>query len=194
MKILIIYCHPNPKSFNHAIKERAKKKLKDLGHEVRVRDLYALGFDPALSGKDFEAIHGGNIPESIRTEQEQIVWSDVMVFVHPVWWTGLPAVLKGYIDRVFSFGFAYIYKDGQPQGLLNGKKVFIVNTTGSPSEHYEETGMRDALKITSDIGIYQFCGFEVIDHVFFGAVPSVTDGVRKTYLTDLDRVIEHYFC
>ncbi|HSV43327.1 MAG TPA: NAD(P)H-dependent oxidoreductase [Candidatus Bathyarchaeia archaeon] len=193
MNVLMIYAHPNPKSFNHAIFETAQKKLQEWGHEVKVRDLYALDFDPVLSGSDLAGFRAGKTPDVIRAEQEFIAWAEVIVFIHPVWWTGLPAILKGYIDRVLSFGFAYMIDKGGVKGLLKGKKVVIINTTGSPVDYYQQIGMVDALKKTSDQGIYAFCGLEVIDHLFFGSVPSVSDEVRRQYLVDLERWLETAF-
>ena len=193
MKILIVYSHPNPASFNYAIKEASEKELEQLGHDVKVRDLYQLGFNPVLSGGDFEGIHSGNTLTEIKEEQDYVDWADALIFIHPVWWTGLPAMVKGYIDRIFSFGFAYTYEDGMPKGLLDGKKVFIINTTGAPFEYYHDNGMHDVLKRTSDEGIYEFCAMEVIDHVFYGAVPAVTDEDRQGYLVDILKKIKKYF-
>lgn len=193
MNVLLVYSHPNPKSFNHAIKEQTEKQLNDQGHKVRIRDLYDAGFHPVLSANDFDGIRSGSIPADIKAEQEHVAWADTLIMVHPVWWTGLPAMLKGYIDRVFSFGFAYVYGDDGPKGLLQDKKVLIVTTTGAPFEYYQENGMHHALKRTIDEGIYEFCGITVIDHLFYGAVPAVTDEVRRGYLDDLSHKIAEYF-
>jgi len=193
MNILIVYTHPNKKSFNHALQESVEKTLIDLRHDVRIRDLYEEGFDPVLSAGDLQAIRSGNIPSDIKKEQEHVSWADALVVIHPVWWTGLPAVMKGYIDRVFSFGFAYTYENGTPRGLLTGKKVFMINTTGAPYDDYAQAGMHEALKRTSDEGIYAFCGMDVIGHVFFGAVPVVSDEVRRGYLSDAVKEILFHF-
>lgn len=189
MKCLVIYSHPNPKSFNHAIFETATEGLKSRGHEVVVRDLYALSFDPVLKPADFEGIQSGNLPADIKAEQEFITWADTLVLIHPVWWTGLPAMFKGYIDRVFCYGFAYTFDAKGLVPLLKGKKVLIINTQGTPKDAYEASGMFDAMKMTSDAGIYKFCGLDVIDHVFLPAVPMVKDEVRKGYLEQIKEII-----
>ncbi len=194
MNILIVYSHPYSKSFNHAIKKSVETVLKDFGHQVRVRDLYKGSFDPVLSVTDLAAIRSGKVPSDIKNEQKHVAWADAFVVIHPVWWTGLPAMMKGYIDRVLSFGFAYTYENGAPKGLLTGKKVFIINTTGSPYDYYSQIGMHAVLKRTSDEGIYAFCGMEVIEHIFLGAVPAVTDDVRKGYLLDVVKKIKDCFC
>lgn len=108
------------------------------------------------------------MPEDIAVEQEQIKWADVIIFVYPVWWTGLPAMLKGYVDRVFSYGFAYQYVEGNPVGLLEVKKALLFSTTGAANEIYEQIGMHNSMKQTTDQGIFGFTGIKVIDHVFFG--------------------------
>ncbi len=182
MKALVVYSHPNPASFCHAILETVAETLKTKGHDVVIRDLYALKFDPVLKPADFEGIQAGKIPGDIKAEQDHIAWADLMVVIHPVWWTGLPAMIKGYIDRVFSYGFAYSVNDQGIVKLLGDKKVVILSTQGTPQEAYEASGMFGAMKKTSDMGIYQFCGMEVMDHLFFPAVPYVDDNARKDYL------------
>ena len=189
MKHLVVYSHPNPKSFNHAILETVTETLKAKGHEVVVRDLYAVGFDPVLKAADFEGIQSGNLPQDIKAEQEHIAWADVMTVIHPVWWTGLPAMFKGYIDRVFCYGFAYSFDDNGLVPQLKGKKVMIVNTQGTPKVAYDASGMFEAMKMTSDTGIYKFCGLEVIDHLFLPSVPMVKDEVRKGYLTQVKEAV-----
>jgi len=118
MNYLIVYAHPNPKSFNHAIKERVEAKLKKEKKKYSVRDLYAMKWNPVLGGADFEVMQGGKTPEDIKAEQNYIKEADVVIFIHPIWWFGMPAVLKGYVDRVFSYGFAYeVGKEGV-KGIL----------------------------------------------------------------------------
>ncbi|MEO5360926.1 MAG: NAD(P)H-dependent oxidoreductase [Nitrospirota bacterium] len=185
MKHLIVYSHPNPKSFNHAIREKLEAELKALGHEVRVRDLYAVNFDPVLKPSDFELIQAGKAAEDVKVEQDHITWADVISFIHPVWWTGLPAIFKGYIDRVFSFGFAYKIDETGITGLLNGKKVLIINTTGAPEEMYAKSGMFNSMLQTSDDGIYRFCAMEVLKHMFFTSIPYITDVERTAMLEEV---------
>ena len=183
MKHLVVYNHPNPKSFCYAVKETVVESAEKLGHDVQVRDLYALNFDPVLAPEDFEAMQKGTSRADVQAEQEAVTWADHITFVYPIWWTGLPARMKGYIDRVYSHGFAYGFgPKGQLDQKLKGKTALIFNTSGTPSEIYEKSGMHDALKQTSDQGIFVFCGVRVLDHVFFGGVPSVSDEVRKGYL------------
>lgn len=190
MNHLVIFSHPNPKSFGKGIVDTIQKAAEEKGDSVRVRDLYSIGFDPILKPSDFEGFQSGNIPEDIKVEQEQVKWADIITFVYPVWWTGLPAMLKGYVDRVLSYGFGYENVDGVLVGLLKGKKGMLFCTTGTPSDIYEENGMHNSMKQTTDQGIFNFCGIEVVNHAFFGAVPFVSDEIRKEYLSEVEKIVK----
>jgi NAD(P)H dehydrogenase (quinone) len=193
MKCLIIYAHSNPKSFNAAIKETLYNELRENGHEVRIRDLYEMGFNPVLSANDFIYLGKGEVPEDIRNEQKEIEWADTLFFVYPTWWENMPAMLRGYIDRVFSTGFAYKYLDGEPVGLLEGKKAVALQTTGSPEEVLVSTNLLPAIKKVIDDGIFSFVGMETIEHKFFFAVPFVSDDERRKMLWELSDFVREYF-
>ena len=190
MNHLIVYSHPNPQSFNQAIKETLAKRLLEKGAEVRIRDLYALNFDPVLSARDLAAFHSGRIPDDIKAEQEHVRWADVMTFICPVWWGGFTANLRGYFDRVFSLGFAYAYTSNGPLGLLKGKKAYLINTLGAPAQEYERSGMFKSMKQTMDDVIFDFCGVEVIGHTYFGSVGTCSDQERKSMLGDVQTVAD----
>ncbi|MZP30606.1 flavodoxin family protein [Heliobacterium undosum] len=191
MKHLILFAHPNPKSFNTAILKTTVKVLEGKGHQVTVRNLYEMHFDPVLKGTDFEVFHSGKKPPDVEQEHDLIAAADGITMIYPIWWSGMPALLKGYIDRVFSYGFAYRYNDeGVPVGMLSGKKGLIINTLGSTTEYYDSIGMTEAVKKTTDTSIFGFCGMEPVGHLFFGAVPAVDDatrqGMQKTLTEKLD--------
>ncbi len=188
--VCVIYAHPNPKSFNKAIKEVVLETLSAKGVKYSLRDLYALEFNPILSARDFETFLSGGVPEDIRREQEIIKGAKLLVFVYPIWWTGMPAILKGYIDRVFSYGFAYEERDGELVGLLSDKKAFVINTLGASEPDYRPSGMEECLIKTTDIGIFKFCGIEVIRHLFLYAVPYVRDDERKAMLDKVKKELE----
>lgn len=185
MKYLVVYSHPNPKSFCHAILETVKEALTAKKHEVIIRDLYALKFNPVLTPSDFEALATGKVLPDVKAEQDHIQWADILIYIYPIWWTGLPAMVKGYIDRVFSHGFAFKIGVSGAEGLLKGKKAVILNTQGTPQGYYESSSMSSAIRKTSDAGIFEFCGIEVAEHKFFAGVPSVNDTVRKQYLDEI---------
>lgn len=167
MKHLIIYAHPNPNSLNSHFKNTLVEHLEKNHHKVIVRDLYQLNFNPVLSLEDMAGQLKGLVAEDVKQEQEYITQADCITFIYPIWWTGLPAIMKGYIDRVFSYGFAYRYDKGVQKGLLTGKQTIIINTHGKSHEEYTTIGMDKALSLTSDKGIYIYCGFEIKQHFFF---------------------------
>jgi NAD(P)H dehydrogenase (quinone) len=105
MKHLIIFTHPNPNSLNALFKQTLADHLSEQGHEVEIRDLYEINFNPVLSPEDMAGQRRGEVSPDVRSEQEWILWADSLIVIHPIWWTGAPALFKGYIERVFSYGF-----------------------------------------------------------------------------------------
>jgi NAD(P)H dehydrogenase (quinone) len=186
MTYLIIYAHPDPKSFNNAILETISGELKKGKKEFKVRDLYKIGFNPVLSTKDLSAIEKGAIPKDIKKEQNHISKADTLIFISPIWWSAMPAILKGYIDKVFSLKFAYdITANGEVKGLLEGKKVFIVNTTGASKEDYEKMGAFKMMNMSMDMAIFQFSGMKVMGHKYFSSVPYISQQDRRKMLNEL---------
>lgn len=180
MKHLIIYAHPNQDSLNHSLKESVITTLKKDNHEFVIRDLYQLDFNPVLSSEDIKGQRQGHVAIDVCQEQEYISWAESITFIYPIWWTGMPAIMKGYIDRVMSYGFAYRYNQGVQQGLLEGKQAVIINTHGKSNAEYEATGMDKALLLTSDEGIYNYCGLEVKKHFFFDrADRAASENIEK---------------
>src|SRR3990170_453478 len=109
MKVLVVYAHPNSNSFNHAVLESFTKGLKDGGHIFEVTDLYAIKFNPSLALKDFAQFTGEQMPEDVLDQQSKVARADALAFVFPIWYIFYPAIVKGWIDRVLSHGFAYKY-------------------------------------------------------------------------------------
>lgn len=189
MNVLVVYAHPNEGSYNQAILDTAVTAFQSKGHNVVVRDLYKLGFNPVLTQADNAAMREGNTPADIKTEQEHISNADLIAFIYPIWWTGLPAIIKGYVDRAFSYGFAYQYNEaGGIDKLLTGKKGVIINTHGSPAEYYDSVGMTQSLKQTSGTGIFEFCGIEVAEQLLFGGVNGHSD--QSVLKANLDLVTQ----
>lgn len=193
IKHLIVLAHPDPRSLSAAYKEEIVRLTEDTGNEAVVRDLYNIGFHPLLSAEDFTAFRKGEVPGEIKLEQDYIQCADLITFIYPIWWAGMPAILKGYIDRVFSRGFAYdITGMGEVRKLLSGKKVIILNNFGMPFEEYEKSGMLEALRKTSDAGIFQFCGMEVEAHHFFGHLANSSKEERAGHIRTLSYLYEKF--
>ena len=190
MKYLILYAHPNPKSFNHAVLETVRDSLAKAGKEVSVRDLYAQNFNPVLSANDLAGMMQRQLQHEVKAEQEFVGSADVIVVIYPLWWAGMPAILKGYIDRVFTEGFAYRINGPDIEGLLKGKKVLLITTTGAPQEMYEASGMFKSMAQTTGEGIFQFTGMELIEHKYFCAIPYVTDEDRNKMLEEIRGLVQ----
>jgi len=186
MKVLIVYAHPNPQSFNHAILESFTKGLTEAKHTYEVIDLYAIKFNPVLSIEDLVKRSEGKVSDELKGHQEKISQAQGIVFIYPIWWYDPPAILKGWIDRVFSVGFAYMIdiKEGKAWGLLKNQKALIINTAGGMEEDAKLTGSTDALKKIEDDLIFRFCGINDVQHVIFYNVILVDDATRKGYLED----------
>lgn len=131
-KVLIVFAYPNHDSLNYALCEKTKKGLQDAGHDVQVLDLYEEKFDPILTfDKQNPRRDLQNRPET-KKYREQILWADHLVFIFPIWWGGMPAILKGYFDRVFTTGFSYHFEGVMPHGHLKGKTAWIITTDDTP--------------------------------------------------------------
>ena len=189
MSYLIVYAHPSPGSFNHAIMETITEELRHMGRGVKIRDLYQMGFNSVLKAEDFALLQRGSVAQDVKEEQELIRSAEVMIFVYPLWWAGMPAMLKGYIERVFTEGFAYRITDGGIAGLLAGKKVFLFTTMGASMEDYEGRGFFKSMGQITDTGIFALCGCEVMGHKYFPSVPYVTDSDRKGMLDEVKDLV-----
>ena len=187
MKILVVYTHPNPDSFNHAILEHLVESLKEENKEFDVVDLYGTNFDPILKVDDFIQFREG-IPPDVTDHQKRITNATNIIFIHPTWWGGFPAMLKGYLDRVFSLGFAYRMGETQPEGLLLDKKVIFIRTTALPEVAYRVSGVEDLIRTLLTYKFVTVCGVKDLEHHVFYEVPSVSDQVRKQYLEEVRNV------
>ena len=181
--ILVVYAHPKtPKSFNQDLLAALTKGLENQNHNVKIRDLYAMHFNNQLTTDDLIALHSNSTPLDIQEEQNHLNWCDTAIFIYPIWWASAPAIMKGYFDRILAYGFAYKTEAGSTQGLLTTKKAIILNSTGTPDEIYNKNGFHNAIKLLSDKGIFEFCGFKDVTHLFFGATPTSSPEKIQTYI------------
>lgn len=193
MKTLIIYAHPNPKSFNHAIADVTAEALRAHGHEIRLRDLYAMNFNPVLSAEDFAAAKQGTVLPDVAVEQDHWRWADSVVITHPIWWYSRPAILQGYIDRVLSVDFAYRpLKGGLAEGLLTQKKALVFQTTGTPADIYVSGGVEEVIHKQIVDGVLEFCGIPDTAIKTFYAVSSASDAGRQAMLDEVKELVEGF--
>lgn len=192
MNTLLICAHPNPQSFNCSLVGAVQEEIEKKGWQLKLKDLYEMKWNPVLCQADFEGFHNGNIPADILAEQADVSWADLVIMVAPVWWLSVPAILKGYIDRVFSIGFAYEYIASGPRGKLTGKKALVITTSGADEQAAQASGLLDAVKKAVVDGVFGFSGFAEYKHHNLFAVTVTTDEQRKQMLTELRALIQSY--
>lgn len=187
---LIVYAHPDPKSFNHAILDRVKTTLTKKDIPFKVVDLYQLNYNPVLSLGELK----GEVSDETRGFQKMIGEASGLIFIFPVWWFRAPAILEGFCDKVFTVGFAYHFKKvfgnfGVPVAHLKDKSVKAFITHGAPA-FAVKTIYVNAVKYRFLLGFLSFC-FRITKckiHQFW-AVPFTTDKKRKRYLEKVERLL-----
>lgn len=185
MNILLIYCNPSSESYSHAIKTIITEVCSANGHEVILRDLYAMKFDPVLTMTEMEAIKRGEISDEIKQEHDHIRKADLIILIYPLWWNGPPALLKGYVDRIFSYGFAYSYNEQGAVKLLTEKNIIIFTPNGTPKDIYEKNGRYSSINQAMHDGIFRFCGMNVLAHYYFCSGRKSTLTERVTGLEEV---------
>jgi NAD(P)H dehydrogenase (quinone) len=181
MKVLIVFAHPKPKSFNHAVLDSFIKGLKEGGHSFDVVDLYAEKFNPSIQLEDFGQFAGRPMPEEVQKQQERLAKADALVFISPALGWFIPAIMEGWIQRVFSWGFAWKADQTGMIGLLTQKKGLYIFTTGNPEAYYQATGLGSAMTKILGMSLTE-CGIKDVDFLNLYTVASVDDATRKKYL------------
>ncbi|MEU2513622.1 NAD(P)H-dependent oxidoreductase [Streptomyces syringium] len=183
-KILVVSAHPDPRSLNAALTTFAARHLRAAGHEVRVSDLYAMKWKATVDSDDFpdhaaderlkvwaaseRATLADRLSPDIAAEQEKVRWSDAVVFQFPLWWFSVPAILKGWIDRVFTSGFAYGPAVPPPysEGVLAGRRALVSVTIGARESSFSDRGIHGRL---TDVlhpvqhGLFWFTGMSPLE-------------------------------
>jgi NAD(P)H dehydrogenase (quinone) len=185
MNVLLVYAHPNPRSFNQAILDMVDATLRDRGHVTRIHDLYRMQCRAVLDGEDLLRNWRGDLPADTRREQDAVLWARGLVFVYPIWWFGPPAILKGWIDRVFTRKFAFDFGPGGMKGLLTHEKALILNTLGGDEASYREHRWHELLVRPMAEGILGACGVKNVSHRAFYQVPTVGQTERQGMLEEV---------
>ncbi len=138
MRLLVVFCHPSSESFGAALFETACRTLRAAGHELRVHDLYREGFDPVLNQREWDdyLLRTRTIIDRNPGHIEDLIWSEGLVVIYPTWFYGPPAMLKGWLERVWLPGVAFEVADARlrrPKGKLGNIRLFVgITTSGSP--------------------------------------------------------------
>ena len=212
MNVLIVYAHPEPRSLNGSIRDFYISYFKEIGHDVFVSDLYEMNWKAHADGDDFitynkkerlyymensgSAFSEGTQVIDIVKEQEKILWADLIIFQFPFWWFGMPAIMKGWIDRVFAFGFAYgtgkyggkYWGNRYGDGTLKGKKAMLSITIGGRKPQYEERGINgniDDLLFPIHHGMIWYTGMGIIPPEVIYQAHSISEADLNSYFEKL---------
>ncbi|WP_255298383.1 NAD(P)H-dependent oxidoreductase [Brevibacillus dissolubilis] len=189
MRANIVFAHPGQESFNHEILAQVQKSCDKAGIKYVIRDLYQMKFSPVLSNEDLTSIEAGQIPAMIEEEQSITADADLLVMIYPIWWWSQPAILKGWIDRVFLDKFAFEYTSNGPVGLFKNKQAVVFTTTRESEAEMKEKGYDQVIKTQIVDGVLEFSGFENVVFRNFAEVPYVSDEQRMDYLDQVDQII-----
>ncbi|MBC7140318.1 MAG: NAD(P)H-dependent oxidoreductase [Defluviimonas sp.] len=193
--------HPEPKSFNHAMAGAAARVLRDAGHAVVVSDLYHEGFRPDISRHDMSSVSDAGVfhiqaeqaeatrrsafAVDIAREQARVAEADNIILQFPLWWGGPPAILKGWIDRVLAYGFAYVDGKRFDSGLFRGRRAMLSVTTGGTPARFAENGVYGPIgPILMPIQklALEYMGFEAASPYVAHGIPRSDAAVREAHL------------
>lgn len=158
-KYLIVFAHPNHNSHNGFLLKKIEETLKASNQNYEVLDLYKLNYNPVLQDTELYSAGRKFVNPKNHIYQQKIKAANRLIFIYPTWWQGPPAILKGFIDRVFVSGFAFIYYKGLPKGLLTGKKATVFTSTGAPTFIFRYLMKSPSLKIITSYTLL-FCGIK----------------------------------
>lgn len=200
--VLIVYAHQCPRSFNSAVCDVTKQELTKQGYKVIVSDLYAMNFranatqdditgdlkNPELFQYGEETMHAwlkGNLSDDIVAEHQKVEEAELIIFQFPLYWFSVPAVMKGWMDRVFSQGFAFSLEKMYDNGIFKDKKAMLSFTTGAMETMFRPDGINGDINVTLwplQNGILHFCGFQVLAPQIFWSPGHCTPPVRTAML------------
>ncbi|KAK9367586.1 flavoprotein-like protein [Lipomyces kononenkoae] len=212
MKVLLVFAHPEEHSFNAALRDIAVEELKAQGHEVQVSDLYAMHWKAEIDRFDFPTIApdsrllvsqasgaafaANELTDDVKAEQEKLLWADFLILQFPLWWWSMPAILKGWVDRVYAYGFAYgvgphnetHWGDRFGEGTFAGKRAMLIVTTGGWPSHYSSRGVNgpiEDLLFPINRGILFYPGYDVLPPFLVYRVQKLDDKGFETVAEDL---------
>jgi NAD(P)H dehydrogenase (quinone) len=186
MHVLTVFSHPQRKNFPGAVLDAFVEGVVQSGHTAEVADLHAEGFDPRFTAEDHAHFWGGPRPAEAAREAARVDAADALALVFPVYWWSFPALLKGWIDRVFTTGWAYsLDAKSNSRGHLSGKPVMLIGVGGTRQATYDKYGYGDALRTQIEVGIFNFCGMtDVETHLLLDVDGEANAERRAGYLVD----------
>lgn len=192
MLALSIVAHPSPTSFSHAMVEAGNAVLRELGYTVAFHDLYAESFNPVQPVG--ETMNTRSDDDLVERHCEALQAADLILIAHPNWWSQPPAILKGWIDRVFRLDTAYAYPagtglDGVPVGLLRAKAALVLNTSNTPLAR-EQALFGDPLEGLWKTSVFGLCGVGTVVRRMVGPMASSTAADRDGWLAEVRALVQ----
>jgi NAD(P)H dehydrogenase (quinone) len=209
MNVLILHAHPEPQSFTTALRDQAVRTLEAQGHQVQVSDLYAMNWNPVASAEDFSdrenpdylvyaleqrlGVKSKSLAPDIQQELDKLLWADLLILNFPIYWFAMPAILKGWIDRVLVSGVCYGGKRFYDQGGLAGKKALVTVTLGGREHMFGEGAIHGPLE---DMlrpllrGTLAYVGLDVLPPFVAWHVPYISAEAREQFLADYRQRLE----
>lgn len=222
MNVLIVYAHPEPRSLNGSLRNFAVQRLEQAGHTVQVSDLYAMNWKTTLDAHDFpsrdadarfnpaaesgHAYANGLQREDVAREQDKLRWADAVLLQFPLWWFSMPAILKGWFERVYAYGFAYgvgehsnqHWGDRYGEGMFAGKRAMVIVTAGGWESHYAQRGINGPIEdilFPIQHGMLYYPGFDVLPPFVAYRMNGIDDAryatVRDALGERLDALFTH---
>ncbi len=210
MNVLIVHAHPEPQSFTAALRDQALETLQAQGHAVQVSDLYAMQWNPVASAEDFSArdnpdylvyaleqrlgVKTQSLAPDIQEELDKLLWADLLILNFPIYWFSVPAILKGWIDRVLVSGVCYGGKRFYDQGGLAGKKALVSVTLGGREHMFGEDAIHGPLE---DMlrpllrGTLAYVGLDVLPPFVAWHVPYISAEAREQFLVGYHERLEN---
>jgi NAD(P)H dehydrogenase (quinone) len=201
MNVLVVLAHPEPHSFNGALRDTAVISLEAAGHRIEQSDLYAMRWQPVLGPVEFgdaappaffnaqqaqrRAVAAGTQAADVQAEQAKLERADLLLLIFPVWWFGMPAILKGWIDRVFAIDVAYGGGRWFDQGVYRGKRALVCTTTGARADRFGHAGLFGPLDWVLHplrVGTLNFCGFDTLEPFVAWAAGHRDEADRRALL------------
>lgn len=194
MRHLVIAAHPRIDSLTMSLAHAYVEELAMRGHQHTLYDLYRMKFDPVLTQAEIAQAESHGAPCEVLQAQQDIEAADALTVIYPLWWLSMPAILKGYIDRVFARGFAYESREGRVHGLLTGRKCVLVTLSGAPLPVLAGTGRWDAVKMLQDTHVFKAVGFDLVEHLHFDHIePGLSATTGSELQARVRRCVHEHF-
>ncbi|MDE2133211.1 MAG: NAD(P)H-dependent oxidoreductase [Alphaproteobacteria bacterium] len=194
MQHAVIVAHPNPRSFVASLAIAYVEAAESLGHRTIMRDLYGMSFDPCLKADEIPTSAGFAPRADVVGERAILRDVDVFALFYPFWLNAPPAMMKGYLDRVFGMGFGYAKGSNGNEPLLRGRRLISFTTSGAPKEWVMRTGAWEAVRALFDEHVAAVCGLQLVEHVHFGGiVPGIRGDVVGRHQQAVRDVVARQF-